>query len=101
MAQEEPSEAADVRAARLAFLGFDRGAFSVWVDEEKAAVMEDFSGLAPKINALIAARIEARNAKDWAEADRIRDEIVEMGVTLMDGKDPETGDLVTTWEIRR
>jgi cysteinyl-tRNA synthetase len=100
-AQGNDSEAADALAASLAFLGFDRGALYAWLDKEKAAVMEDFSGLAPKIDALIAARIEARNAKDWTEADRIRDELVEMGVTLMDGKDPNTGGLVTTWEIRR
>jgi cysteinyl-tRNA synthetase len=100
-AHKDNGEAADALAASLAFLGFDRGALYAWLDKEKAAVMEDFSGLEPKIDALIAARIEARNAKDWSEADRIRDELVEMGVTLMDGKDPKTGGLVTTWEIRR
>jgi len=50
-------------------------------------------------------RIEARNAaratKNFKEADRIRDELEAMGVTLKDAKDPETGELVTTWEVAR
>jgi cysteinyl-tRNA synthetase len=49
----------------------------------------------------IQARIAARKAKNWAEADRIRDELVAMGIVLMDGKDPATGEIVTTWEIAR
>ena len=50
---------------------------------------------------LIATRVEARAEKNWAEADRIRDELAEMGIQLMDAKDPDTGELVTTWEVRR
>jgi cysteinyl-tRNA synthetase len=49
----------------------------------------------------IQARIDARKARNWAEADRIRDELVAMGIVLMDGKDPATGEIVTTWEIAR
>jgi cysteinyl-tRNA synthetase len=56
---------------------------------------------ATQVEALIAARIEARGAKNWAEADRIRDELVAMSVVLKDAKDPATGDLVTTWQIAR
>ncbi|MDR1217517.1 MAG: cysteine--tRNA ligase [Oscillospiraceae bacterium] len=37
-----------------------------------------------KIESLIAARQEARASKDWAEADRIRDELKAMGVALED-----------------
>ncbi len=54
-----------------------------------------------KVNALIDARNAARTAKNWAEADRIRDELADMGVALKDAKDPATGELVTTWEIAR
>jgi cysteinyl-tRNA synthetase len=50
---------------------------------------------------LVAARAEARKRKDWAEADRIRDELEAMGIALKDSKDPETGELVTTWELKR
>lgn len=37
-----------------------------------------------QIEALIAARIQARQEKNWAEADRIRDQIKGMGITLED-----------------
>jgi len=39
--------------------------------------------------------------KNWAEADRIRDELLAQGVQLKDGKDPATGERVTTWEVKR
>ncbi len=44
---------------------------------------------AEKIEALIVARKEARDNKDWAAADRIRDELDAMGVVLED-KDGKT-----------
>jgi len=50
---------------------------------------------ADKVEALIAERIEARMAKDFAEADRLRDEIVAMGVDIMDS--PEG----TTWKVAK
>jgi cysteinyl-tRNA synthetase len=40
--------------------------------------------------ALIAARNVARNEKNWAEADRIRDELVGLGWTVEDGPDGTT-----------
>ena len=40
-------------------------------------------------------RLDARKAKNWAEADRIRDELAAMGVVLKDNKDG------TTWEVKR
>jgi cysteinyl-tRNA synthetase len=54
-----------------------------------------------KIAELVEARRAARKAKNWAEADRIRDELAAMGISLKDAKDPETGEIVTTWEIAR
>jgi cysteinyl-tRNA synthetase len=50
---------------------------------------------------LIAARVEARRARDFAEADRIRGELDAMGIVVKDAKDATTGELVTTWEVRR
>ena len=41
----------------------------------------------PEINRLIAARQQARKDKNWAEADRIRDELAAMGITIIDTKD--------------
>jgi cysteinyl-tRNA synthetase len=47
------------------------------------------------VRPLIDARNAARKAKNFAEADRIRDELAAMGVVLKDSKDG------TTWEIAR
>jgi cysteinyl-tRNA synthetase len=47
------------------------------------------------VRALVAAREAARNAKNYKESDRIRDELAKMGVVLKDSKDG------TTWEIAR
>ncbi|MGN0999626.1 MAG: cysteine--tRNA ligase, partial [Faecousia sp.] len=38
----------------------------------------------PEIDALVAARTEAKKAKNWAEADRIRDELKSRGVEIID-----------------
>ncbi len=48
-----------------------------------------------KVVFLIEARKHARAAKNFAESDRIRDELAAMGVVLKDSKDG------TTWEIAR
>ncbi len=56
--------------------------------------------LALRINKLVKERGKARKAKDFKESDRIRDELAGMGVALKDSKDPETGEVVTTWEVR-
>ena len=53
------------------------------------------------VDALIAARLGARRAKNWAESDRIRDELAAMGIALKDSKDPATGEIVTNWEVKR
>ncbi len=47
------------------------------------------------VDACVEARNEARRAKNFREADRIRDELAKMGVVLKDTKDG------TTWEIAR
>jgi cysteinyl-tRNA synthetase len=48
-----------------------------------------------RVRFLIEARSKARVEKNWAESDRIRDELAAMGVVLKDSKDG------TTWEIAR
>jgi cysteinyl-tRNA synthetase len=48
-----------------------------------------------RVEQLIETRTQARQAKDFAESDRIRDELAAMGVVLKDTKDG------TTWEIAR
>ncbi|WP_346897900.1 cysteine--tRNA ligase [uncultured Roseibium sp.] len=56
-------------------------------------------------NAAIEARVAERLAfiegKNWAEADRIRDELASEGILLKDSKDSETGQRITTWEVKR
>jgi cysteinyl-tRNA synthetase len=49
-----------------------------------------------RVNTLITARLAARAAKNWAESDRIRDELAAQGITLKDNKDG-----TTTWEVKR
>jgi cysteinyl-tRNA synthetase len=82
----EGNEAAAALKASLLFLGFDVA--SAKVDEDKIAKA-------------IANRLALIAAKNWAEADRIRDELLAQGVQLKDGKDPATGERVTTWEVKR
>jgi cysteinyl-tRNA synthetase len=53
------------------------------------------------INAAMATRLAALADKNWGEADRIRDELAEKGIQLKDGRDPETGERTTTWEVKR
>jgi len=48
--------------------------------EQEAAPVEG----AEEIEALIAARTEAKKSKNWAEADRIRDQLKEMGIEIKD-----------------
>jgi cysteinyl-tRNA synthetase len=48
-----------------------------------------------KVIALINARNSARSAKNFKEADRIRDELAAMGIAIKDSKDG------TTWEVKR
>ncbi len=47
-----------------------------------------------QIEALIVVRTEARKAKNFAEADRVRDQLDAMGIALMDGPGG------TTWEVK-
>jgi cysteinyl-tRNA synthetase len=65
---------------------------------EKTEVDE---AIALAVDSLVAMRLEMLKAKNFAEADRIRDELSAKGIQLKDGKDKETGERVTTWELKR
>jgi len=54
-----------------------------------------------QVESLIAARNEARRQKNYAESDRIRDQLTALGVQIADKKNPTTGEIETTWELRR
>jgi len=75
----------------LRFLGFLRESASDWAARRHVGSDVD----AAQVEALIATRTAARKAKNFAESDRIRDELAAMGVVLKDSKDG------TTWEIAR
>jgi cysteinyl-tRNA synthetase len=59
------------------------------------------ASLSEAIEALVQMRLEMLKAKNFAEADRLRDELAAKGVQLKDGKDASTGERITTWEIKR
>jgi cysteinyl-tRNA synthetase len=113
-----PADAADELAATLNFIGFEEfvqdstkhaeayrsdirnDVEAAWNEVREKEARE--AGLDPnKVDQDIKARLTARKVKNWAEADRIRDELVAQGILLKDAKDPETGEIVTTWEIAR
>ncbi len=73
----------DELAPTLRALGLKRPADQIKVDENA-------------VGKLIAARLAARKAKNFAESDRIRDELAKMGVVVKDNKDG-----TTTWEVAR
>lgn len=74
------------------------------LDEEASPRKDDAMTQEPLdetlIETLIADRIDARRARDFATADRIRAELDAMGLVIIDGKDEETGALWTTWTLR-
>jgi cysteinyl-tRNA synthetase len=61
---------------------------------EAIAEGDEAAALESKVTPLLEARAEARRRKDFAESDRIRDELLAMGVEIKDG--PEG----TTWTRR-
>ncbi|MGU3574819.1 cysteine--tRNA ligase [Brucellaceae bacterium C25G] len=56
---------------------------------------------AEAIEAKIHERLQLIAAKNWHEADRIRDALLADGIQLKDGKDPVSGERITTWDLVR
>jgi cysteinyl-tRNA synthetase len=83
--------AAEELSASLRFLGFLDDTAAAWKERQREAHGVD----AHSVEALIAARTAARKTKNFAESDRIRDELLAMGVVLKDSKDG------TSWELSR
>lgn len=82
-------------AATLKLLGFSLDPAAIGVVKAEVDPV-----LAARVDGLVADRLAARAAKNWAESDRIRDELAAMGIALKDGKDA-AGKPVTTWELKR
>jgi cysteinyl-tRNA synthetase len=78
-------------AGTLRFLGVRPAAYAAW--KEQHAPKPEISEV--EIERLVSSRLAARKAKNFAESDRIRDELAAMGVVLKDTKEG------TTWEIAR
>jgi cysteinyl-tRNA synthetase len=75
----------------LAFFGFRAGELAAWRAKNAPAPTLPEA----EIESRIAARNAARKAKNFAESDRIRDELATLGIVLKDSKDG------TTWEVAR
>jgi len=71
------------RDAVLAFLDESNAIFAAWPHAT--------SSLDAEVEALIEARRAAKAAKDWAAADRVRDQLKALGIVLEDRKDGSTG----------
>ena len=82
-------------SARL--LGLMHHSWEEWDQEKSRNISIDETVISSQIDA----RLAFIASKNWAEADRIRDELAAQGVQLKDGKDTATGERVTTWEVRR
>jgi len=65
---------------------------------KKAEVDE---AVASEIDAKVRQRLDLLKAKNFAEADKLRDALLAEGIQLKDGKDPATGERITTWEVKR
>ena len=98
-----PAEALHALAGRAAG---DKAALAAF------AASADILGIAPKkielskaladgVESIIQMRLEMLKARNFAEADKIRDDLLVKGIQLKDGKDPETGERMTTWEVKR
>ena len=80
-------------ATKLALIGSFDQVLGLSLLEKAAALREKASAPvegAEEIEALIAQRLEAKKAKDWAKADAIRDQLKAMGIEIKDSKEGTT-----------
>jgi cysteinyl-tRNA synthetase len=90
---DSAAQSALLRGAAL--LGLLQATPAEWFQGKAGTVDRD------AVEARIRDRLAFIGQKNWAEADRIRDELLAEGVQLKDSKDPKTGERRTEWEVRR
>jgi cysteinyl-tRNA synthetase len=87
-AKSDGKEQQHVLASLLRFLGGILGLLQADAEEFLKSTAGSGGGLSDTaIDELVEARLQARADKDWANADRIRDELVEAGIVIEDGSD--------------
>lgn len=97
----------DPNARKMYVLNADTGRFELasggarFIIERNDGSVEVDGRVIPGVRQSIRQRLALIAEKNWAESDRIRDELAEQGIQLKDGKDPETGERTTTWEVKR
>jgi cysteinyl-tRNA synthetase len=88
----------DDARVKLLKLGAVLGLFvskpSDWLEKQKGAGISEAGISAAEIEALIAERLQARQERNFARADAIRNELAAKGIELLDSKDR------TTWKVR-
>ncbi|CAN7563899.1 cysteine--tRNA ligase [Pararhizobium sp. LjRoot238] len=77
----------------VAFLGVELEGFMAQAHVDKIELI--------LIQEQIEIRLELLKAKNFPEADKIREDLATKGIQLKDGKDAATGERVTTWEVKR
>ena len=98
--RKKTDKVASVRALRdkIAELGDVLGLFvsepAAWLKRQNLKGLKELGLTEKDVEAAIQERLEARGAKDFTKADRIRDELAQKGVELLDSP---TG---TTWKIK-
>lgn len=93
LAKQKTIEAGKSLFANLVFLGLT--SVKDMADFEKHSAASD-DAENNEIDELVAARSAAKQEKNWAEADRIRDELTAQGVVLKDNPDG-----TTSWTLKR
>lgn len=78
-------------AGTLSFFGFREAELKAWQYAHAPTLAVEPA----EVERRISARNAARASKNWAESDRIRDELAAMGIKLTDSKEG------TTWEVAR
>ncbi|MGP8171408.1 DALR domain-containing protein, partial [Rhodoblastus sp.] len=96
--REEDSQTAKAEAEKLLraanLLGLLEDDPTAWAHQAPELKVET-----AEVEKLVAERLAARKARNFAESDRLRDVLAGMGVKLKDGKDKASGEPTTEWEV--